>query len=284
MAFEPRTIDEIYQELLLEKQNLTALNGLLPQGITDENSLVAALGSSKVAEWLLWLYNMAVEVHITELRTLTAVEDIDEIFETKEVATERWYIERALEFQLDDTLIIDPITYQITYATLDTIAQIIASCTTKTFANKLFLKVRRKDTDLLTAPEKVQFETYMNQVKIAGTDVTVENFEGDLFTLNMTIIYDGTVDINDVETLVEDTINNYIVNLDFDSKFVTSAMIDALQALDEIIDPRYDSGSALDSLGVTVVFTHEYLTNAGWGQINPATPLSSTIAYVPRNK
>lgn len=284
MTFIPRTIDAIYQELLTEKQTLTSLNGLIDGGITDENSLIAALANSKVAEWILWIYNMAVQIHLTEVRTQSAVIDIEEIFEIKRVATERWYIEKALEFQVDDTLIIDPITYQITYATDDPVAQIIASCTTKTFSNKLFLKVRRETVDILTSGERTQFETYMNEVKIAGTQVVVENFDGDELTLNMTIIYDGTKNQTDVQTLVEATINDYIVNLDFDSKFVTSAMIDALQLLDELIDPRLDSASALDSLLVDTPFIHEYTTNAGWAKINSSTPLSSTITYIPRNK
>lgn len=283
MSFVPRTINTIYQELLTDKQTLSSLNGLIDGGISDENSLIAALANSKVAEWLLWLYNMAVQINLTEIRTQSAVTDIDDIFETKRVATERWYVEKALEFQVDDTLIIDPITYQIEYATDDPVAQIIASCTTKTFSNKLFLKVRREDTDILSAGEKTQFETYMDKVKIAGTQVVVENFPGDELTLNMTIIYDGTQDPSVVQTLVEDLINDYIVNLEFDSKFITSAMIDILQTLDEVIDPRLDSASALDSLAVVTEFTHEYTTNAGWAKINSSTPLSGSITYIARS-
>jgi len=282
--FEPRTIDAIFQELLIEKQTLASLNGLLADGITDENSLITALGNSKVAEWVLFLYNIAVQIHLTEIRSLSAVGDIDLIFETKRVATGRWYIEKSLEFQVDDTLIIDPVTYQVEYDPINTDAQIIGSCTIKTFSNKLFLKVRRKDTDILTANELTQFTTYINELKTAGTQVIVENYPGDMLKLNMTIIYDGTKNLTSVTALVEGVINEYIVNLDFDSKFITSAMIDRLQALDEVLDPRFDGGTALDSLGQEVAFLHEYTTNAGWGVINPSTPLSASITYIARTK
>jgi len=284
MAFVPRTIDEIYQELLLDKKTLASLNGLLDDGITDENSLIAALGNSKVAEWLLWLYNMSVQIHLTELRTLSAVDDIDYIFETKQVPTEKWYITEALKFQVDDVLIIDPVTYQITYDPIDPAAQIIGSATVKTFSNKLFLKVRRIDTDILSANEKTQFETYMNQVKIAGTQLIVENYPGDELTLNMTILYDGTKDLLDIQSQVEAVINRYIDNLEFDSKFLTSSLIDNLQILTDIIDPRFDSGVALDSLLNEVDFIHEYTTNAGWATINTLTPLSGTITYIAKTK
>ena len=284
MAYAPRSIDAIFQELLIEKQELNSLNGLVSGGITDENSLIQALETSKVAEWILWCYNMATQIHLTEVRTLTAIEDIDEIFEIKRVATDGWYIEKALEFQVDDDLIIDPITYQVRYETIDEVSQIIGSCTTKAVSNQLFLKVRRKDTNILTTDEKTQFENYMDTLKIAGTQIIVENFEGDEFTLNMTIIYDGTKNVIDVQSQVEATINDYLNNLEFDSKFITSALIDRLQALDVLIDPRFDSGSVIDSLGNDVAFVHEYTTNAGWGRINTLTPLSATITYIPRKK
>lgn len=282
--FTVRTIDEIFQQLLLEKQSLTSLNGLSANGITNEDTLIPVLDNGQAPEWVLWLYNMAVQIHLTEVRTLSAVDDIDLIFETKRVATGRWYIEKSLEFQVDDTLIIDPFTYQVKYDPIDTDAQIIGSCTIKTFSNKLFLKVRRIDTDILSANELVQFTTYINELKIAGTQAIVENFPGDELTLNMTIIYDGTKSLTDVTTLVEGVVNDYIVNLEFDSKFITSALIDNLQQLDEVLDPRFDGGVALDSLSVEVAFLHEYTTNAGWGIINPLTPLSGTISYIPRTK
>jgi hypothetical protein len=284
MAYTVRTIDEIFQELLTDKQDLTSLDNLSDGGITNEETLITALANSKVAEWVLWLYNMAVQIHLTEIRTLTAVDEIEDIFSTKRVATEKWYIEKALEFQLDDTVIVDPITYQVGYATEDTDAQIIASCTTKTFANKLYLKVRRKDTNLLTTDEKNQFTYYMSKVKIAGTQITVENYNGDLMTLNMTIIYDGTKNLTDVQTAVESTIYDYLDNLEFDSSFLTSSLINKLQDLTDVIDPRFNSGSAIDSLGNSTDFTHQYTTNAGWAQVNPATPLSSSVTYIAGQK
>lgn len=280
--FTIRTIDQIFQELLLEKQTLTSLNGLVDGGITDENSLISALNTSKVAEWILQLYNMAVQIHLTEIRTNSAIEDIDTIFEQKRVATDKWYIEESLKFQYGDSLTIDPATYQVEYEVIDETKQIIASVTVLDVANKLFLKVRRKNTNILSALEKTAYETFLQNLKIAGTQIVVQNFPGDELTLTLEIIYDGTLDLATITSNVESTINEYIVNLQFDSKFITSEMIDNLQALDGVIDPRFNDGVALDSLAVSTNFTHEYTTNAGWAKINAATPLSTTITYTPR--
>lgn len=280
MAFTVRSIDEIFQELLAEKQNLPTLSGLDPNGIIDEATLSTSLSDGQAPEWVLWLYNMAVQTHITELAAASSVTDIDTIFENKVVATGQWYIEKALAFQFGDTVGVDPITYEVKYATIDESKQIIGSCTVRTLGGQVVLKIRRKDTDILTTEEYNSFVSYMNKVKIAGTRIIVDNFEGDLLTINMDIVYKGDNDLSDVKSQVEAVINTYINNLEFDSKFVTSSLVNALQELDVIIDPQFNTSSAIDSLGNSINFLHEYDTNAGWGKIN--VPLADTLTYTAR--
>ncbi len=282
MAFIERTIGEIFESLLLEKQTLSTLNGLLPDGITDENSLISALSNGKVADWVLWLYNMAVSTNITDIAISTALSDIDSIIANQKIPTDLWFINIAKAFQYGDTVVINPETYQVGYSTIIEANQIIGSCTTNNVSNKLVLKVRRKDTDILSVEEKTAFEGYLFKSKPAGTQLLVENFPADKVTLNMTILYQANLDLTTIQGDVESTIDSYLNNIEFDSKFLTSSMINKLQELDGIIDPRLDSASAIDSLGVTVSFTHEYLSNAGYMVVNPTTPLSTTITYIPK--
>ena len=282
--FVPKTIDEIYSQKLLDKQTLTSLNALVDNGITDEQSLIAALNAGDGSDWILWLYNDSVTSHESELHTLSAVNDINELFAAKTVGTPRWYVEEALKFQLGYTYSENVITHQLEYAEIDVDAQIIGSSTILEVGNEVFMKVRRKDTDIFNAGEQVQFESYMKALKEGGTQINVENFTADEFSLNMTIIYDGTQDLNDVKSQVESTILSYLNNIEFDSKFITSKMIDQLQLLTVVIDPRFDSGSVINSLSEDEPFTHEYITTSGYGKINPLFPLSTTINYIPRTK
>lgn len=282
MTFTVRTIDEIFQSLLTDKQTLDSLNALVPGGITDENTLRQTLTDSRVAEWVKELYTNADLHHVTDLRTESAITDIDTIIVDQKVGTDKWLIEEALKFQVDYSLIIDPVTNQISYSEIDEDAQIIGSCTISQPSRTVFIKVRRKDTNILTNDEFTQFENYISKDRFSGTDFIVENFDGDLFTLNLTIIYDGLVDLTTVTSDTEDAVTSYLNNLNSDSNFITSQMIDALQQLTFIIDPRFDSGSAITSLGAEESFVHEYKTSAGWGQINPATPLSGSITYIAR--
>jgi len=96
----------------------------------------------------------------------------------------------------------------------------------------------------------------------------------------MTIIYDGTYTLGTIQSNVEAAINDYISNLEFDSKFNTNMLVDKLQAIAGVIDPRFDEGRGQATTGIEIVFQHEYLTSAGWATINVAAPLSSTITYI----
>lgn len=284
MAFTPRTINQIFTELLSEKENLTTLDSLIPDDIIDEATMINKLANSDVAEWILWLYNTAVNIHYTELRTLSAVEDIDTILTTKRYGSEKWYIEQALAFQKDYIYIIDPITRLGKYDTIDETAKVVGSCTIQTYANKLIFKLRHRDLDIFPVEEINQFIAYIEAIKIAGTKFSVQSYDGDLLTLNFTIYYNGQYAQSAARTTIENTINDYLNNLEFDSSFLTSSLIDKLQQLPEVIDPRFDGGIAIDTLGNPVEFVHEYITNAGWAQINPSTPLSATITMVAKNK
>lgn len=280
MAFTIRTIDQIFQELLLEKQNFINLNSLDPGVIIDEATLITALENKQAAEWVLWLYNTAVATHLTEIALQTGIDDILKALETQIVPTAKFYVSEALKFQYGDTVIIDPITYQPSYILIDPNKQIIASATTEEVQNVLKIKVRRVNSDILSNDEKEAFVSYMNKIKPAGTQLLVENYSGDLFTLNIVIVYDGTLSLFTVKTNVETTINDYLNNLEFNSEFLTSTLIDKLQATVGVIDPRFNESSAIDPLSNETFFLHNYQTLSGYGKINPSTPLSSTITYV----
>lgn len=281
MAFTIRTIDQIFQQLLTEKVSYTYLTQLNTD-ITDENTLASKLDDTKVAEWVLWLYNEAVAIHLAEVGLNTGVNEIQTILETKQVSNEEWYIQQALKFQYGDTLIIDSETFQPYYAVEDISKQIIGSATIETIANLLVIKVRKKDLSLLTFEEKTAFEGYLRTIKTAGTRIRVDNFDADLVTLNFNILYKGSYNVSTVQSNVEAAINNYLNNIEFNSYIYVTPLIDALQQVDGVIDPRLISASAVNSLGNTVPFTHEYNTNAGYAKINPLTPLSSTITYIPK--
>ncbi len=223
---------------------------------------------------------MAVQTHLTELGIESGIDDIQTIMDEQRVPNDTWYIEMAKLFQYGDTLFIDLDTFRPSYATVDEAARIIEAVTTRTIANSLYLKVKRVGGTLLSAPEKAGLESYLFAIKAAGTQILVQNYSPDELTLNMTILYEGSYDLTTIQTNVETAINTYLSELNFDSKFVTNELIDKLQEVDGVSDPRFDSGDAVDATGsFTTDFIHEYITLAGYAIINSSYPLSTTITY-----
>lgn len=279
MAFNIRDIDTVFQELLQEKQTFTSLDGLLDKGITSENTLIPLLDNGQAPEWVNWLHTVAVGGNLTDINTQAGIDVLTDIFNTKKPGTAAWYVDIALAFQYGDTYELDPITRIPKYAEIDESKQIIASVTTLDLNRTLNLKIRRKDTDILTVDEKNAFDGYMFAAKEAGTELLNENFDGDKLTLNIDLKYDPSFDLNTVKSNVESTILDYIENLPFDSIFVTNQLVDSLQSVDGVVDPRFKESQVLDSLGNLTDFTFEFQSNAGWCQINSDTPLSDTINY-----
>ena len=62
-----RTISEIYDEIIAEKELSTTLNaGLLPVGTTYDDLISELSAKSKVAVWRLWAYIVAVQSWVNE--------------------------------------------------------------------------------------------------------------------------------------------------------------------------------------------------------------------------
>ena len=283
MSFTIRTIDEIFQEALQEKQTFGSLDGLIDGGITSENTLIPLLTNGTAPNWVLFYHSIAVLLNLTDISIQTGINDITALFDNQKVPTLPWYINLAKQFQYGDSVIIDPVTYQLSYSLIDTSKQIIGSVTTTQIANRVYLKIRRKDTDILSTDELNSFTAYINKAKAAGDQVIIQNYSGDLLTLNIDIIYDPIYSLATIKSNVESAINNYIENLEFDSKFISNKLVDILQDIDGVIDPRFNESYGLNSLGVLEPFRFEYTTTSGWAVINEDYPLSDTINYIVRS-
>jgi len=280
--YTPRTIDSIFKELLTEKETLTNLASLVKDPtILDQKTLISSLDSSKVAEWVLWLYNVAVAANITEIGISKAVEEIKELIENQIIFTAPFFIKKAKEFQYPDLVRINPDTYQIEYEVISPERQIISSATVTTLPSKLLLKVRRKDTDSLSADEKTALESYLGAIKPVGTQIEVYNFPADEVGLYLEVLYQGNVSLATVKAAVESTINDHLLNLDFDAVLRISGLVDRLQAISGVKDVWFTNGTGVSDTGLPIEFQHTYNSRAGYLRINPATPLSSTIIYTP---
>ena len=279
--FTVRSIGEIFNSLLEEKRNLTALDEATDGGVLDINTYITNLTETRVAEWLRWLHFFSVSTNFTEIAVQTAIDEIQNIIDNQIVFTAPWFIKVAKEFQNGDSLLINPETNKPYYETVNLANRIIESATVTHFPNKLLLKVKRLSSNILSPAELSSFTYYMSKIKPVGTRLEIANFNPDLITINMNVLYQGNLAASAIQGQVETAINNYLTNLSFDSKFNRNMLIDKVQAVVGVIDPRVVSISVINDIGQTDTIQDEYTSLAGYMSINPATPLSTTITYTP---
>lgn len=104
-----RTINEIQNEII------TSLNGKKD----------ISLSTSKVAEWRLWTYVIAVAIHSFELILDVFKSEVDTQTNKITPGTVRWYAEMCYRFQNGHELLFDENTAMLYYQTNDPDAQII---------------------------------------------------------------------------------------------------------------------------------------------------------------
>lgn len=276
-----RTIDQIYQSLLAEKATFSTLDGLNDSGVTNVQELINTANSdSIVSEHILWMYLFANESSLTEQVFDQHKAEVQALIDVAFVGTPEWLIDTAKEFQYGDLLVVDPITYAIGYAVVDETKQLIGSVAITESANSTIMKVRGKNSNLLSVDELTAFNGYINKIKIAGQNIVVWNYSPDTLKLYMTIIYSKQFPLSTIQSNVENVINDYVKNIEFNSFFNVNTLIDKLQAIDGMIDPRFDSGEGRFDVNAYVPFTHEYFATAGYCTIDNGFPLNTTITYI----
>ncbi len=260
------TREEIFNDIATEQAKYPEL--------ADLNS------TSKVSIWYLirWIFS---EMFLIVLEYFDLHKsEVETIIEAAPYATLNWYRARAKEFQLDDAL--TEINGRFIYATTDPEKQIIKQVAIVSNNRYLIFKIAKEQSNELTAcpaDEITKFSGYINQIKYPGTFVYVESNLPDLLILNFKIEYNALLNLADVQTTVNATLNNYVKNILFNGKFNVTAAIDELQKLREVKNPFFVSATGrtnAQSIGEAQSFSQYYQATAGYMKIE-----TLTIEYVP---
>jgi hypothetical protein len=280
-----RTVSQIYDSLFVEKTTMASLkNELLNEDgsttlSTSQDLLNRLTTTSKTAIWKLMFYIIAVIMNIQEQLWDLFKTEIEEIKASAFVGTLKWWEDKSEAFQNGDTLTINANTYAVEYSTIDKSKQIIKHCAANEKAGIVFLKVRRKDTDILSVNEYNAFQSYVNQIKFAGTRLTIYNLNADDLKLYYEIFYDPIISISTLQPLVEAAINNYIENIPFNGEFDVNQLNINLKTITGVKAVRFISGEGKNAGDAYIAFDNYYSSVAGYAIIDIAFPLSSTILY-----
>ena len=298
-----RTIQQIYDEIITEKETFSSLDALVPNPETSQTFLQDLTSASKVAIWRLMFWVVAFEVWTHEQLFVQHVNQVEERAKEITPGVTRWYVNESLKFQNGDELVWDgeKFIYEDTTSAEAIAKQIIEQASARDLNQVVTIKVAKDDgsggLEKLTAAEKTAFESYVDQFKIAGTKTLVITDDPDTLKTAYTIQYDplvmkadGTL-IEDGSSPVQEAIDGYIEGLPFDSTFRVQDLTDAIQAARGVVNAVADvveaKFGALAFSDILLVQTQDYLPNAGYLVTDPSpivvlTPLeySATQTYV----
>lgn len=212
-----RSTQEIYDSLVEQRE----------QYIPEINS------TSQAAEWRLWLWIFAYGIHLFEVILDITKSDVEQKLNNKQPGSLEWYIDMAKQFQLGYSMSVNE-KGVLSYPVVDSSAQIIKHASVTEQGGGIILKVAKYDNNGNLAPlsltnvEFLQFQRYIENIKFAGTDITVTTLPADLITYSITVYYDPAYLPDSVKQSVIERLKVFRLELSFDGVFYTSDFVQAI--------------------------------------------------------
>lgn len=266
------TIDQIKNQILTEKANQEALNGIT--------------STSKVALYNLWAYIVAFCMWSVYKSWEIFRVELDQKIREQKLYSLLWYRNMALEYRHGHPLDETTGTYPGTGYTDDQIeaAKVVSRASVNEIEiNKrkhLFIKMAKEQNDelvKLSDAEKAGVEQYFARIKPAGTKIVTLSDDPDQLKLQVTFYYNplvldqngARIDGSDNEP-VQTAIKDYLSNLKFNGEFMLSELVDILQEVEGCADGEVYVKSAEANYLEPPVWTpieSSYIANSGYMEI-----------------
>ena len=231
-----RTITDIYNALLAEKERQEELSGLT--------------SNSKAAVWRLMFYIVAFAIYTHEQIFGAHQAELEVLLRKEKAHGLLWYREKAKAFQYGFQLLPDKDQFDNTGKTDDEIeaSKIIkyAAISEDDKESRLILKIATETNGKLSPITESQyngFRTYANEYRDAGVKITIINYLPDILKMHLQIkVDDKIIDENGFHRLqgnkpFEDAINEFMKELPFNGELMLNSLVDKLQKVPGVIDP-----------------------------------------------
>lgn len=282
-----RTIGDIYNQMIAEKETLSSLAGLQPSVDSSQRLLSDLSSKSKVAVWRLLFWVVAVAIWVLENLVYEYKDIIEDIVINNHYGNHDWYNRAAKAFQKGDPLVV--VNGVVTYATVDTTKQIVKYAATVP-GTTIRLKVagdNAGELEALLEEDRLLVQAYIDRVKPAGAKITVISADGDLLTVAAKIYFDPLV-IRADGTLVSDSntrpvdaaIETFLKAIEFDGTLIITKLVDAIQAVPGVEDVSDWAVTAEYGNTPPITVTRTYTSYAGWMRIDPDNTTEDTLEYI----
>ena len=291
-----RTIKEIYDSVITEKETFSSLDELVPNPDTSQTFLSDLSSTSKVAIWrlIVWIVSFAIWTHEQIFDQHTAQIETRALEIVPGVA--RWYKNQSLLFQYGYDLVWngDKYVYEDTTSVAAVASKIITQAAAIDVNTQVEIKVAKGDIGSLEAllpAEKLAFDAYMDKIQFGGVSVLKISTTSDFLKLYYTVEYDPLV-LGSTGLLLSDgatrpvdvAILNYVQALPFNADLKITLLTDAVQQAEGVLNVVVSDAQGSNNGGSTYTdilasSTNTYASYAGYMIIDPSYQLTSTITY-----
>lgn len=280
-----RTVLQIYDQIVAEKQNMPALSALQPSIDTSQNLLADLTTSSKVAIWRLWAFVTAVIIHTLEVYHDKHKEDVEDILSRSVPGTLKWYSERVLEWQFGNSLVfLDNVYKYNPVVPANRIVKRVSVRDSQSAPGQVLVKVAKLDgfnqVLPLSAIELQLLSQYLDEIRFAGTRISLVSQNPDTIVGNFTIWFDGQLVPSAVQTDVDTAVKLYLRQIPFDGVFRVSDLILAVKAVPGVIDLQINSLSGVAGTNSTPI-SREYISQSGYFTDRTSQGYSLTLNMQP---
>jgi hypothetical protein len=173
--------------------------------------------------------------------------------------TPAYYASALLKYQSGDKLVINDEGTQFSYANIDEAKRVVTKVSYSEYQSDgfydkiLLLKVATGEAGSFTRiddNEMLAVRSYIDQIKFAGTSINVVSRNGDVLIPKVTVYYDGAISKDEVYTNIENSLNNFIANIEFDGNIYVQKVIDAIQQAEHVTDVYIDNSSDFQGIFV----------------------------------
>lgn len=251
--------------------------------VAADDTLVSLSSTSNAARYKGWRGAIAFILNTFQRQQDDYQAAIQTLVDTKQFGTNEWWEQKMLEYQHGDLLQFINNVYQ--YALVDATKQVINLCSIATDNKIVILKAATLVDNVpqpLTDDQIAGAQSYANEIRPCGITPVVQSYPADNLKIYLKIFYNPQGDLPTVKNEVEAAILNYLDTLDFNGILYINKLIDAIQAIDAVIDDQVVvvQIAAKSSLVGYANIASSYQAVAGYFIIDPDFPLSATLQYV----
>lgn len=281
MAFQARSWQTIYAQIVAAKQAEASLNGLT--------------STSKAAYWNLWAFIVAVSQAFMEQRFGLLQTEIEETVASAIPGTEAWIQATVLKFQAGN---ITQVNADFTFAYPDPqLPEIITSCAVEVSpSGSISIKVAKGGTTPvpLSGAEVIELTAYLDAILPAGQIPFIISTAADTIQIgsvaNPTIVYYNGQYNSVIQANVIAALETFMTLLPFNGLIKISSIEEAILAVPGVVDVELSAVIATPDGGSPVVlvsdtsdpifYARSYQTYAGYVE-NSGSPndFASTITF-----